>query len=275
MLPITKALPGRDFEDHWFIDLPELPSGQEEPLKAALKKLMPWRKGPFKIGPISIDTEWRSNWKWKRLAEHITPLDGRDVLDVGCGNGYHMWRMHEAGARMVLGVEPSLLFNMQFQALQHFANVPSVLMVPLLFEHFPATQAFDTVFSMGVLYHRREPAEHLAGLRESLKPSGELILETLIAPGEEDNEIKIEDRYAGMRNLYQLPSVLRVARWMEEASFTNIRCISVDVTSVFEQRTTEWMPTFSLDKALDPNNKQLTVEGLPRPRRVILIADRN
>ena len=111
-------------------------------------------------------------------------------------------------------------------------------------------------------------------MRDALKPGGELILETLIAPGEEDSEIDIEDRYANMRNLYQLPSVLRVARWMEEAAFNNIRCISVDVTSVFEQRTTPWMPFHSLNNALNPDDKLLTVEGLPRPRRAILIANR-
>ena len=273
-LPTVRSkAPGND-EDYWFIDLPNLTADQSTQLESALKDLMPWRKGPYKLGPLTVDTEWRSSWKWNRLVEHITPLAGRNVLDVGCGNGYHMWRMHEAGARLVLGVEPSPLFNLQFKALQHYSNIPSVMMLPLTFEQFPSTQAFETVFSMGVLYHRRSQAEHLLGLRDALKPGGELILETLIAPGEDDNEIEIEDRYANMRNLYQLPTVLRVARWMEEASFNNIRCISVDVTSVLEQRTTEWMPYHSLNNALDQDNKSLTVEGLPRPRRAILIADR-
>ena len=272
-LPAAAAQPACTDEDHWFIGLPDLSVEQSAQLDSALKDLMPWRKGPFKLGPITIDTEWRSSWKWKRLAEHIAPLSGRDVLDVGCGNGYHLWRMHEAGAQLVLGVEPSPLFNCQFKAIQHYANIPSVMMLPLAFEQFPATQAFDSVFSMGVLYHRRSPAKHLQRLRDALKPGGELILETLIAPGEDDSEIKIDDRYANMRNLYQLPSVLRVARWMEEASFTDIRCISVDVTSPFEQRTTHWMPYHSLSNALDPENKLLTIEGLPRPRRAILIAN--
>ncbi len=276
----VKALPTLDthaacnHEDHWFIDLPNISNENAAQLESMLRELIPWRKGPFKLGPIIIDTEWRSNWKWKRLAEHITPLADRNVLDVGCGNGYHLWRMHEAGAKLALGVEPSPLFNCQFKAIQHYANIPNVMMLPLTFEQFPETQAFDSVFSMGVLYHRRTPAEHLQGLREALKPGGELILETLIAPGEDDSEIEISDRYANMRNLYQLPSVLRVARWMEEASFTDIRCISVDVTSPLEQRTTQWMPYHSLSNALDTENKLLTIEGLPRPRRAILIANR-
>jgi len=163
-LPNLSTVAACDHEDHWFIDLPNISNENASQLESALKELMPWRKGPFKLGPITIDTEWRSSWKWKRLIDHISPLEGRNVLDVGCGNGYHLWRMHEAGAKMALGVEPSPLFNCQFNAIQHYANTPSVAMLPLTFEQFPETQSFDTVFSMGVLYHRRSPAEHLQSL---------------------------------------------------------------------------------------------------------------
>ncbi len=273
-LPEIRALSSSYIEDYWQIELPAITDTQLLELENALKALMPWRKGPYKLGPINIDTEWRSDWKWNRLHEYITPLDGREVLDVGCGNGYHMWRMHEAGARFVLGVEPSPLFNLQFQALQRFARMEHMAMLPLTFEQFPQTYAFDTVFSMGVLYHRREPKAHLQALSGSLKPAGELVLETLIAPGEDDNEIEIVDRYACMRNVWNLPSALRVARWMEEESFKDIRCVSVNVTSVLEQRSTTWMPFHSLNNALDPEDKSLTVEGLPRPRRAIFIASK-
>jgi tRNA (mo5U34)-methyltransferase len=273
-LPEIKALSVGNEEDYWQIALPPLSDSQLLEIESALKALMPWRKGPYKLGPINLDTEWRSDWKWNRLAEYISPLSGREVLDVGCGNGYHMWRMHEAGARFVLGIEPSPLFNLQFQALQRYANISQIAMLPLTFEQFPQAKAFDTVFSMGVLYHRREPKEHLQALREALKPGGELVLETLIAPGEDDSEIDIVDRYACMRNVWNLPSVLRVARWMEEESFTDIHCVSVNVTSVFEQRSTPWMPFHSLHNALDPEDKSLTVEALPRPRRAILIASK-
>ncbi len=273
-LPSLPAQPGIVDDDHWLIETEKPTAQQHEQLEQSLRGLMPWRKGPYKIGPITIDTEWRSGWKWNRLIDHISPLEGRDVLDIGCGNGYHLWRMHEAGARTALGVEPSLLFNLQFKAIQHYSNISSVAMLPLSFEQLPNSDAFDTVFSMGVLYHRKSPNEHLTRLFRSLKPGGELVLETLIAPGEEDNELTIDKRYAGMRNLYQLPSVLRVIRWMEEEAFTDIRCVSVDVTSVFEQRSTDWMTYHSLANALDPEDKTKTVEGLPRPRRAILIANR-
>lgn len=243
-------------------------------LEPALKELMPWRKGPYQLAHVKIDTEWRSDWKWNRVQPHITPLQNRTVLDVGCGNGYHLWRMRSMGASTVLGIDPGLLFMMQFQAVQRYINDSAVSILPLTMETLPPNmRCFDTVFSMGVLYHRKDPIAHLAELMQSLNPGGELVLETLVALGEDESELPIDDRYARMKNIWTLPSVPLLARWMHEAGFTNIRCVSVDITSRLEQRTTQWMPYESLIESLDPENLSLTVEGLPRPRRAVMIAD--
>lgn len=253
---------------------PDLEIDDQDELVAALKSLMPWRKGPFRFSHVTIDTEWRSNWKWNRIYPHITPLQDRTVLDVGCGSGYHLWRMRGQGASTVLGIDPSLLFLMQFQAMQKYINDSAVTMLPLTMETLPANMhSFDTVFSMGVLYHRQDPHAHLNELMQSLRPGGELVLETIVSLGEERTELEIDGRYARMRNIWSLPSVPMLARWMIEAGFTNIRCVSVDITSRLEQRTTQWMPYESLTESLDPDDLSLTVEGLPRPRRAVMIAD--
>jgi len=91
-------------------------------LKSTLKQFMPWRKGPYHIQGIDVDTEWRSDLKWQRLSSAIKPLQGKTVLDVGCGNGYHAWRMRGMGAELVIGIDPSPLFVMQFEVLQHFIH---------------------------------------------------------------------------------------------------------------------------------------------------------
>lgn len=66
---------------------------QREQLELGLRGLMPWRKGPFNFFGTYIDTEWRSDWKWDRVSPYLSDLSGRRILDVGCGSGYHCWRM--------------------------------------------------------------------------------------------------------------------------------------------------------------------------------------
>ena len=70
-----------------------LSESQQRQCLNLLRKLAPWRKGPYSLGGIEIDTEWRSDWKWQRVAPHLAPLKYRKVLDVGGGSGYHAWRM--------------------------------------------------------------------------------------------------------------------------------------------------------------------------------------
>ncbi|HBP78145.1 MAG TPA: tRNA 5-methoxyuridine(34)/uridine 5-oxyacetic acid(34) synthase CmoB, partial [Halomonas sp.] len=85
----------------------DLTDSQQRQCFNLLRKLAPWRKGPFNLGGIEIDTEWRSDWKWQRVAPHLAPLKYRKVLDVGGGSGYHAWRMAGAGAAFVLVIDPS------------------------------------------------------------------------------------------------------------------------------------------------------------------------
>ena len=91
-----------------------------ESLTQSLKQLMPWRKGPYQIGKLQLDSEWRGDLKWDRLKDHISPLQGKSVLDVGSGNGYFTYLMAMQGADIALGIEPFLLFN--YQDLWHFLN---------------------------------------------------------------------------------------------------------------------------------------------------------
>lgn len=239
-----------------------------------LKQFMPWRKGPFYIHDIHIDTEWRSDWKWQRVAPHISSLKGKQVLDVGCGSGYHMWRMLHQEPEMVVGIDPTQLFLIQFQAIKHFAPEYPIHLLPLGIEQMPKLQAFDSVFSMGVLYHRKSPFEFLQQLKDQLKPGGELILETLVVDGDEHTVLVPGERYAQMRNVWFIPSVAALTHWLSRAGFKNIRCVDEDVTSLGEQRTTEWMENHSLKDFLDPNDISKTIEGYPAPKRATLIANK-
>lgn len=242
---------------------------------SALKALAPWRKGPFRIGDIRVDAEWQSNLKWERVAHAISPLEGRRVLDVGCGNGYYALRMLGAGARTVIGVDPTLLFLAQHAALSHFMLPEPVVILPLRLEELPVCgDRFDTVFSMGVLYHSRAPIDQLRSLREALRPGGELVLETIVLPGGEACSRTPPERYARMRNVWHLPTAAELMIWLARSGFRDARLVDVTVTTIGEQRSTEWMTFESLAEALDPGDPSRTVEGWPAPHRAVVIASR-
>lgn len=243
--------------------------------RTLLETFKPWRKGPWEICGIEIDTEWRSDWKWDRIAPHITPLSGRRVLDVGAGNGYYMLRCIGEGARFVLGVDPTVVFLYQFAAVKRFLadDVPAWLL-PLRGEDLPPMAAFDTVFSLGVLYHRRSPIDHLTELLALLEPGGELVLETLVIDGDEQEVLVPEDRYAKMANVWFIPSPAALELWLIRAGFDNVRTVDVTPTTTAEQRATDWMTFQSLAEFLDPENPELTAEGLPAPVRAVVVANK-
>lgn len=255
-------------------DVP-LDAGQHLALAQGLRGLMPWRKGPFSFFDTHIDTEWRSDWKWQRVLPHLSSLQGRTVLDVGCGSGYHCWRLYGAGARFVLGIDPTILFLMQYLAVKQYLPQAPVWFAPLRLEELPAAGGFfDTVLSMGVLYHRRSPLDHLQELLSLLRPGGELVLETLVVEGDANTVLVPRDRYAMMRNVFFLPSPAMLEIWLARMGFVDIRTVDECVTAVDEQRSTDWMRFQSLPDFLDPHDGTRTVEGYPAPRRAVLIATR-
>ena len=222
---------------------------------------------------VHIDTEWRSDWKWERLQQSIDSLQGRRVLDVGCGSGYHCWRMRGDGAAEVIGIDPTPLFIVQFWALQKYLQQDTVWVLPLPMEKVPTKlQAFDTVFSMGVLYHRRSPLDHLQELKDCLRPGGQLVLETLVIEGELGDTLLPEGRYARMGNVWFLPSTDTLLSWLRKLGFVDEQLVDVCVTTTQEQRSTQWMTFHSLANFLDPDDSSRTIEGYPAPRRAIVTA---
>lgn len=264
----------------WSADGPIRLSGtitapQRQALQDALRELMPWRKGPWSLFDVTIDSEWRSDWKWQRLAPHLDPLAGRQVLDVGCGNGYFGWRMLAAGARRVIGIDPTLLFVMQHLAVRRFLPQAEHWVLPLRFEDVPAA-AFDTVLSLGVVYHRRDPLAHVEALADCLRPGGQLVLESLVVDGGEPLLPAAEPggRYARMRNVWCVPTPALLQAWVSRAGLVDVCLVDVTPTSTAEQRRTDWMTFDSLAEALDPADQSLTREGHPAPLRAIATARR-
>ncbi|MBK1873452.1 MULTISPECIES: tRNA 5-methoxyuridine(34)/uridine 5-oxyacetic acid(34) synthase CmoB [Marinobacter] len=252
-----------------------LDSGQQQALENGLRGLMPWRKGPFDFFGTHIDTEWRSDWKWDRVSPYISDLSGRRILDVGCGSGYHCWRMLGEGAKRVIGIDPGLLFMFQFLSVKRYVGEAPIDLLPIRMEDLPeGLESFDTTFSMGVLYHRRSPLDHLLELKGTLRQGGELVLETLVVDGPEGYSLMPEDRYGQMRNVWFLPSCDTLLRWLDRAGFRNARVVDVSETTTDEQRSTDWMRFNSLQDFLDPEDPTKTIEGYPGPKRATIVAEK-
>ncbi len=253
----------------------DLDAAGREQVEQQLQALHPWRKGPFCLFGVHLDTEWHSDWKWQRVAPHLSPLTGRTVLDVGCGNGYYGWRMLGAGAKRVIGLDPTIVFVMQWLAIRRWAGDRPLHVLPLGVEALAdGVATFDTVFSMGVLYHRRDPLEHLRQLRGSLREGGEVVLETLVIDAAQGEFLVPPGRYAKMKNVWAVPAPGTVEQWMQQAGFRNVRCVDITPTTVEEQRATAWMRFESLVDFLDPDDHRRTVEGHPAPIRAVFIAER-
>lgn len=244
-----------------------------EALRETLMQFHPWRKGPLVLGGQEIDTEWRSDWKWDRVAPHVN-LEGHRVLDIGCGNGYFGLRMLGAGAKLVIGIDPTLVFVMQHLACRHFSGELPNYVLPLGVGDLPDRPVgLDTVFSMGVLYHRRDPGRHLQRIRKLLKAGGTLVLETLVLPESRGGDLLIpEGRYARMRNVWAVPGTERLLGWVKEAGFGEVEVVDVAPTTTSEQRSTEWMRFESLEQSLNREDSSRTIEDLPAPIRAVVIA---
>lgn len=259
---------------------PALTLAEITDFKKQLMALKPWRKGPFDFFGIDIDTEWRSDMKWSRVAPHLPKLKNKVVLDIGCGNGYYMFRMLEHQPKLVVGIDPMDLYYFQFHTLKHFSTLalPQLRHIlhylPLgLMDMASLSGIFDVVFCMGVLYHNRNPLDVLTLIKKVLKKKGGVaIIETLIIESKEPVSLCPYPTYAQMPNVHFIPSVPCLEVWLKRAGFKSIKLVNSSQTTIEEQRGTSWSTPVSLALGLNPQNSLKTIEDYPAPRRAIIIA---
>ena len=251
----------------------EISPEKRRELEANLKEFIPWRKGPFSLFGISIDSEWQSGQKWERLMPHLSGIEGKTICDVGCNNGYYMYRMAHHKPQMVLGIDPTYPFKLSFDHLQKFTREENLRYELMGFQEltfFPNT--FDVIFCLGIVYHHKNPLEVLELCLHALKPGGQLLLESASIPGEEPMTLFPGGRYANIRGVWFIPTHSCLSNWLTKTGFHSIRLCDHQKLTVDEQRSTPWAPQASLREALNPQNTNQTKEGLPRPHRTLFSA---
>ncbi len=254
-------------------DESQIDADTHQTVEALIEELIPWRKGPFNLLGHEIDCEWRSDMKWDRVRPHLDCLKGMRVADVGCGNGYYMYRMMELQPEYVLGFDPSEKFFQTFRFLQHFSQESRLQLEMLGAEHLKLLPGwFNCVFCMGVIYHQRNPLGLLTDLYNSLCYRGLLVLESIVIPGEADTCLFPKKRYGKARNVYFLPTVSCLESWLDRAGFSEIETVFHGKTETSEQRSTKFAPYESLSDFLDPQDHSKTIEGYPAPERALVLA---
>ncbi|HZF71623.1 tRNA 5-methoxyuridine(34)/uridine 5-oxyacetic acid(34) synthase CmoB [Sulfuricurvum sp.] len=235
-------------------------------LERIARLMMPWRKGPFDLFGLFIDTEWRSDLKYNFLRPHFN-LSGKKVADIGCNNGYYMFRFLEDSPAKMVGFDPSALFKSQFDLINHY--VKSDIVYELLgVEHLPFyEEKFDVIFCLGVLYHRSDPIAMLKTLRQGLEEGGEVYLDTFIIDGNEPVALCPSESYSKITNVYFVPTLKALENWCIRAGFTSFEVLGTVLTTSDEQRKTDWIESQSLEDFLDPADSTKTVEGYPAPKR--------
>lgn len=246
---------------------------EQKILSIAIKSLVPWRKGPFNLFGQEIDAEWQSNMKWDRVLPQLPDLANKKVLDIGCGNGYYMFRASQQKPECLLGIDPSCAFYYSFELLQRFIQNPKLQYDLLRIEDinlFP--EFFDVILCMGVIYHQRNPMLAINQLASALTVGGELIIESQAIDEKEPLSLFVPTRYAKAHNVYFIPSPSCLAAWLKKSGFKNIEICSMIKLSCEEQRKTELSPFESLQDFLNPQDNSKTIEGYPAPYRVIVRA---
>jgi len=251
----------------------ELATRDRHLVEENLRAFMPWRKGPFSVFGVEIDAEWRSQRKWRRLLPALPELSGKVVADIGCNNGYYMFRMVPYRPRLVLGFEPTVQHYYCCKALNAMAGCAELAVDLLGVEHlslFPA--CFDAIFLMGIIYHRPSPIDTLRDIHSALVPGGTLIVESQAIPGDSPVALCPGDTYAKVPGTYFVPTGTCLVNWLHKAGFTAINLFCSHPMSGEEQRRTDWMVFESFEDFLAENRPQLTVEGYPAPWRVFVSA---
>lgn len=101
-------------------------------------------------------------------------LDGRVVLDAGCGMGRYLRVAAESSARLLVGIDLSPAVQAARDVCDGLSHV-AIARCDLLRLPFPPG-SFDAIYSLGVLDHTPDPRAAFLALARLLKPGGRIAI---------------------------------------------------------------------------------------------------
>ncbi|MDX1964506.1 MAG: class I SAM-dependent methyltransferase [Pirellulales bacterium] len=156
------------------------------------------------------ETGWQSEW-----------LAGKLLLDIGCGAGRFAEIACQHGARVVAVDLSTAVYSCQ-ETLSRFPADQYRVIRASLFDLPLRPQAFDGVYSLGVLQHTPDPLGAVRAIAEFVKPGGELATWIYESKGRGNALGNLTPKMLLRRFLirgWTPDAVLRFSRWMVALGF--------------------------------------------------------
>ncbi|MBW7856907.1 MAG: DUF1698 domain-containing protein, partial [Leptonema sp. (in: Bacteria)] len=247
-------------------------------IESKIIQLGPFRKGPFRIDGVNINSHWLSDVKWQYMLPIFERPEFRSLLskpnlrfiDVGSNNGYYLFRLIHwlqktssllNAEPLFLAIDPVEQFEAQFQFLHKILYEYPIRFERIGWQQVESLAQFDTILCMGVLYHQTDPISMLRSFYHSLNQGGWLILETMIIPSVENNlpvSLTPPRKYAGSSGVWFVPTKEALLNLLQRTGWRHIQIESIRPALDEQQRFGDF-PAFR--EVLNSSNINETIEG--------------
>ncbi len=171
-------------------------------------------------GVVTPGWEWDHMWDPLRAEMSAVDFKGKRVLEVGCWDGMWSFEAEKLGAAEIIATDIPSQRSFTQQGPKTFLFAKKHLRSNVEYREASIydldeifTEEFDIVICFGVLYHLRYPQLGVAKIRNVLRKSGLLLLETSVITGTEDtviqtDHLKFHPTDASTWNSYSVPALL-------------------------------------------------------------------
>lgn len=161
----------------------------------------------------------------EKLLDSLIPenLQGKAVLDLGCGNGRHSEILCERGAEIVVGIDLSESMIEEAKARKKEKQLSNLELVRADMDNLPISEnKFNFIFSRFSLMYSGKMEQVVNDLGKSLITGGEILIETSVATIQ-DQELKNES----------IPLILSIGN--KEVQLKNFAYTMADYMDAFEK----------------------------------------